>query len=118
MELFPPGKTLRLHAWSDRLHSDQPAALVLGSFALFFYPGPKLGTDLQRWHRSRSRLQASPSSAGDIREAVKASGFSSPESSRSTIPRTRIDFLIRVQEVSVLSEPRPSAQIERALCLR
>ena len=113
MELFPPGRLYDFMSWRIGCILVS-AALVLGSFVLFLYPGPKLGTDFRGGTEVEVAFKR-PVSAGDIREAVKGPAFSSPEIVTVNDPNNPHRFLIRVHEVSVIgAETR--AQIERALC--
>jgi preprotein translocase subunit SecF len=77
--------------------------LLLLSIASFFRPGLKLGTDFKGGTEVEVTLKGDVSTAG-VRAAVEKAGFSTPEVISVTDPQNPNRFLIRLQEVSALSE--------------
>jgi preprotein translocase subunit SecF len=113
MQLFPVGKVYdfmrfrALWAWLS-------VVLTVGTLVLLVYPGPALGTDF----RGGTELEVAFKKHVDdeeIRAAVSAAGFSSPDVIRVADPQEPERFMIRVQEVSTIEEGA-KRQIEQALC--
>ncbi len=115
--------------------------MVMASLVLIFYPGPRLGTDFKggtelevafcSLSKGASKSIEShlstcagttplsdrkPVTAGEIRSAVIHSGFSQPDVVRVDDPNFTSRYLIRVQEVSSISETKRQ-EVERLLCL-
>jgi preprotein translocase subunit SecF len=88
--------------------------MVLGSLALLFGLGPKLGTDFRGGTEVEVAFHTAVST-GQIRQVVQASGFSSPDVIAVEDPKNPHRFLIRVKEVSSI-EPPTQRRIERLLC--
>lgn len=86
--------------------------LVLGKVPGF---EPKFGTDFKGGTEIEVAFN-SPVTTGEVREAVQRSGFSTPDVIRIEDGKQQNHYLIRVQEVSVLSQ-ETQARVERALCL-
>lgn len=78
-------------------------------------PGIKLGTDFLGGTEVEVAF-TQPIEAGDVREAVERAGFASPEVVKVDTGKSANQFLVRVQEVSTLTEEQ-KASIESALCL-
>ncbi|MFZ5889576.1 MAG: protein translocase subunit SecF [Myxococcota bacterium] len=93
--------------------------LTVGSFFLILdkVPGihPKFGTDFKGGTEIEVAFK-SEVSAGEVRKAVEAAGFSTPDVVKVEDGKQKNHYLIRVQEVSTLSQAT-QASIERALCL-
>lgn len=88
--------------------------LLLGaSVVSFFVPGPKWGTDFKGGTEVEVVFKQATDSAR-VREAVEKSGFESPDV--VTVPDQANRFLIRVQEVSALSD-ETKTQLSAAMCL-
>jgi len=89
------------------------ALMVLASIILIFYPGPRLGTDFKGGTEVEVAFLKTVS-AGEIRSAVTHSGFSQPDVVRVDDPN-RVRYLVRVQEVSTISESK-RLEIEKLMC--
>jgi preprotein translocase subunit SecF len=115
MEFIKPGRQFDFMSrrW---LFIGISAALLIASIISFITPGPKLGTDFKGGTEIEVDFGAGVE-ANQIRKAVEQSGFESPDVIRvrdSGAEETN-RFLIRVQEVSALSEQQRS-QIRERLC--
>lgn len=88
--------------------------LLLLSIVSFIKPGPKLGTDFKGGTEVELAFQK-PVAAGDVRAAIEKRGFASPDVV-SVGEGASSHFLIRVQEVTVLTEDQKNA-IRTRLCL-
>lgn len=91
--------------------------LTLGStFLLLVWPGPNYGTDF----RGGTEIEVAftePTTSGEIRDAVVGSGqFSEPDVVEVQATPGVWQFLIRVQEISTVSDATKDA-IKKALCL-
>src|SRR5690606_7411408 len=75
---------------------------------------PKFGTDFKGGTEVEVAFKG-PVTTGDVRKAVEDAGFHSPDVVRVESTRQENHYLIRVQEVSTLTEEQVAA-IERALC--
>jgi preprotein translocase subunit SecF len=91
------------------------AFLLLLSIVTFFKPGPKLGTDFKGGTEVVVAF-LKPVDAGAIREAAVKSGFEAPDVVKVEDAKQPHAFMIRVQEVSALSEVDKAAIRER-MCL-
>ncbi|MRG91122.1 protein translocase subunit SecF [Polyangium spumosum] len=94
------------------------AALLLVSIIAFFKPGPQLGTDF----KGGTELEVAflqPTDAGEIRSAVESLGFNAPDVIRvkDSGAENAHRFLIRVQEVSALSDEQKEAIRQKACVL-
>jgi preprotein translocase subunit SecF len=89
--------------------------LLLLSAVSFFYPGPLLGTDFKGGTEVEVAFKKSVT-PGDVRAAVEKGGFSSPDIVSVTDASNPNHFLIRVQEVSVLT-PEQQKVVDAHLCL-
>ncbi len=88
--------------------------LVLSAFSLI-KPGPKLGTDF----KGGTEIEVDflkPVDGGAIRAAAVKAGFESPDVVQVNETGAQNRFMIRVQEVSAMSEPRKAA-VREHLCL-
>ena len=101
MQIFPVGKTwdFMTRRW---LFMGLSLVLSLGSVALMFFPGPKLGPDFVGGTEVEVAFQK-PVTPDQIRAAVTAGGLSSPEVIRVEDVKNPHRFLIRIQEVSTLT---------------
>lgn len=89
--------------------------LVLASFVALFYPGPRWGTDFSGGTEVEA-VFGEGIDAGAVREAVQKSDFESPDVVGVDSAQGRNQFIIRVKEVTTLTDEQ-KASIERALCL-
>ena len=115
MEFIKPGR--QFDFMSKRwLFIGISAALLIASIISFIKPGPKLGTDFKGGTEIEVNFGAGVE-ANQIRHAVEQSGFESPEVIRVKDSGTESSnrFLIRVQEVSALSDQQRAA-IRDHLC--
>lgn len=90
------------------------AFLILGSIILMFFPGPNYGTDF----RGGTEVEVAfgkPADAAQVRAALEASGFTTPDVVQIVDEKNPNHFLIRVQDVSAISDDQKGA-IEKALC--
>ena len=113
MQLFPPGKTFNFMG-QRRWFASLSFLLVVASIVMLFKPGPQLGTDF----RGGTEVEIAFKSAvtpQDIRSAVNAAGFSSPDVIAVADENNAHRYLIRVQEVSALGDAL-MREVERRLC--
>lgn len=89
--------------------------LAIAAIIGFITPGPRLGTDFIGGTEVEVAFKQ-PVEASQVREAVAAAGFSSPDVVRVDSPDNPHQFMIRVQEVSALDEAQQQA-ISQRLCL-
>jgi preprotein translocase subunit SecF len=90
-------------------------SLLILSVISFIKPGPKLGTDFKGGTEVEVAFKASMSSA-EVREAVHKAGFEAPDVVSVNDAANPNRFLIRVQEVSVLTDAQKERVRER-MCL-
>jgi preprotein translocase subunit SecF len=88
---------------------------VLLSTILCFVPGPVYGTDFKGGTEVEIAFGAAID-AGGVRRAVESVGFSSPDIVQVVDNNHPHHFLIRVQDVSAITEAEKDA-LRRALCL-
>src|SRR5581483_3832408 len=88
--------------------------LVVASVALTFYPGPNYGTDFRGGTEVEIAFGSQIDTAG-VRAAVEASGFQTPDVVQVVDPARPYHFLVRVQEVSAITDQEKDA-LRRALC--
>jgi preprotein translocase subunit SecF len=88
--------------------------LALGSIVLSFYPGPNYGTDFRGGTEVEVAFGASLDAAG-VRRAVETAGFQTPDVVQVVDPNKPHHFLIRVQDVSAITE-QDKVSLRRALC--
>ena len=96
-------------------------SIFLTLFSLFLVLGkvpgvtPKFGTDFKGGTEIEVAFKDAVS-AGEVRKAVEAAGFSTPDVVKVEDGKQKNHYMIRVQEVSTLSH-ETQAEVERALCL-
>ena len=113
MELFPHNKLydfMGVRFWSI----SASAIMMMASFVLIFYPGPRMGTDFKGGTEIEVAFTKAVG-AGEIRAAVTHSGFSQPDVVKVDDPKVPARYLIQVQEVSTIGEAKRQ-QIESQLC--
>jgi preprotein translocase subunit SecF len=113
MRLFPVGKVYDFMG-KRVLFAGLSIALALVSLVLIFYPGPKLGTDFKGGTEVEVEFKK-PVDTGRLRSAIEAGGFAHPDVIPVATTKGKDRYLIRVQEVSVLSEAQRN-RVHRALC--
>lgn len=91
------------------------AVLLLLSIIAFFVPGPRLGTDFKGGTEVEVAFKT-PVTSADVRQAVSKAGFDSPDVVSVADPANPHRFLIRVHEVSALSEQQKELLRDR-MCL-
>lgn len=89
-------------------------ALVIASFVLLFSGKARLGTDFKGGTEVEVAFKGSVEPR-QIRDAVARAGFETPDVIRVEDPKNPHRYLLRVHEVSTLSEETQRA-FERALC--
>jgi preprotein translocase subunit SecF len=89
--------------------------LVLLSIVSLFVPGPRLGTDFVGGTEVEIAFKKEID-AGTVRQAVEKKGFASPDVVQVRNPDNPWQYLIRVQEVSTLTEEQKAA-VRHQLCL-
>src|ERR1700690_1784557 len=113
MEFFKPGRVFDFMG-QRRFWIPLSFILVIGSIVLCFYPGPNYGTDF----RGGTEVEIAFNKAvdpGAVRQAVEAAGFQTPDVVQVVDPNSAYHFLIRVQDVSAITEPEKGA-LRAALC--
>jgi preprotein translocase subunit SecF len=113
MEFFKPGRVFDFMG-QRRFWIPLSFILVFISVALCFYPGPNYGTDF----RGGTEVEIAftkPIGAAAVREAVEGAGFQTPDVVQVVDPNNANHFLIRVQDVSAITEDEKAA-LRRALC--
>lgn len=113
MQLIPLGKVFDFMG-KRQLMASLSLLLVIGSVVLLFVPGPRLGTDFKGGTELELNFESDMTDE-QIRQAVTATGFSSPDVIRVHDAGEKNRFLIRVQEVSSIDEAAQT-EIGRALC--
>jgi preprotein translocase subunit SecF len=88
--------------------------VTVASVVALWYPGPKWSTDFKGGTEVEIAFLQQVSE-DQVREAVQAAGFSHPEVIRVNDTSNPNHFLVRVQEVSSISDEKKT-EIERALC--
>ena len=115
MQLFPVGKIFDFMK-NRRWFIGVSLFLVLSFARPARVPGPPARHRLPGRHRDRGGVHQSRDGAA-IRNAVTASGFSRPDVIRVNDTNNKNRYLIRVQDVSTISEAKQT-EIERAAVLR
>jgi len=113
MEFFKPGRVFDFMGMR-RLWFTISTLLVLGGIISMFYPGPNYGTDF----RGGTEVEVAfnkPVDAATVRSTVESSGFQTPDVVQVQDPDRRARFLIRVQDITVLSDGEKE-QLRKALC--
>ena len=113
MEIIKPGRQFDFMRWRWHFIGASLTLLLLSAIS-FFYPGPKLGTDFKGGTEVEIAFLA-PVNVGDVRAAVEKEGFAGPEVV-NIADATPNHYLIRVQEVTVLTEAE-KALIRQKMCL-
>lgn len=113
MQLFPLGRVYDFMG-PRKLFMSISLVSALTALVAVFYPGLTLGTDF----KGGTEIEVAFNShveASEVREAVVASGFPSPDVIKVDDATHPNRFLIRVQQVSTISTEK-QAQLERTLC--
>ena len=113
MEFFKPGRVydfMRVRKWWIALS----IFLVVASTISIFYPGPNYGTDF-RGGTEVEMAFLKPIDAGQLRRAVMKAGFAAPDIVQVVDKTNPYHFLIRVQEVTAISEGEKDS-LRHALC--
>ncbi|MCH2108592.1 MAG: protein translocase subunit SecF, partial [Polyangiaceae bacterium] len=113
MQLFPIGKVYDFMG-NRRIFAGLSLVLVITSIVLLFAPGPRLGTDFLGGTEVEVAFKKNVD-VNDIRNAVMAGDFSRPDVIRVQDANNPHRYLIRVQEVSTISEEL-TREIEKRLC--
>lgn len=90
------------------------ATLLVLSMLSFIYPGPKLGTDFKGGTEVEIAFTGTVT-AGEVREAAHKVGFEAPDVVAVADEKNPNRYLIRVQEVSALSDEQ-KATISTRMC--
>jgi preprotein translocase subunit SecF len=114
MELIKPGTQYDFMKWRWHFLGASLFLLVLSTIS-FFYPGPKLGTDFKGGTELEVAFKEAVT-AGEVRAAVEHSGFEAPEVVSVADKTNPNRFLIRVQDVTVLSE-KSKGILREKMCL-
>lgn len=114
MQLFPIGKVYDFMS-QRRIFIGLSLVLVFVSIVLLFKPGPQLGTDFIGGTEVEVAFEK-PVSPEAVRKAVMAADFSRPDVIKVQDDTNPHRYLIRVQEVSTISE-QDQVGIEKLLCL-
>jgi preprotein translocase subunit SecF len=113
MEFFKPGRVFDFMG-QRRYWIALSFTLVIVSIVLCFYPGPNYGTDF----RGGTEIELAftkPVDGAAVRHAVEKAGFQTPDVIQVVDPNNAYHFLIRVQDVSAITDEEKSA-LRRALC--
>jgi preprotein translocase subunit SecF len=113
MRFFSSGKVYDFMRWRAQFVV-LSFVFVFGSIALLALGYAKLGTDFRGGTEVEVAFK-SHVSVPDIRSAVAAAGFGTPDVIKVDDPKNPDRYLIRVQEVSTIA-PEVQTQAERALC--
>jgi preprotein translocase subunit SecF len=113
MEFFKPGRVFDFmgQRW---FWIPLSILLVVASVVLSFVPGPNYGTDFRGGTEIELAL-GKPVDVAAVRQAVEASGFRTPDVVQVVDPNKPYHFLIRVQDVSAITEDEKGS-LRRALC--
>jgi preprotein translocase subunit SecF len=113
MEFFKPGRVFDFMG-QRRFWIPLSFFLVIASVVLCFYPGPNYGTDFRGGTEVEIAFDKSVDAAS-VRSAVEAAGFQTPDVVQVVDPNNAYHFLIRVQDVSAITEQEKDA-LRAALC--
>jgi preprotein translocase subunit SecF len=113
VELVKPGRQFDFMSKRRYFIGASFVLLVLSVLALW-KPGLRLGTDFKGGTEVEIAFTG-PVSAGDVREAAHRAGFEAPDVVSVADPANPNRFLIRVQEVSALTEGQKAA-VRARLC--
>jgi preprotein translocase subunit SecF len=113
MEFFKPG---RVFDFMGQRGFWIPLSFILVAIStvLCFYPGPNYGTDF-RGGTEVEMAFGTKIDAADVRSAVQAAGFSTPDVVQVVDAKQPYHFLIRVQDVTAISDDEKAA-LRVALC--
>ncbi|HZU81613.1 MAG TPA: protein translocase subunit SecF [Polyangiaceae bacterium] len=114
MEFFKPGRVFDFmgQRW---FWIPLSFLLVIASVVLCFYPGPNYGTDFRGGTEVEIAF-SKPIDAAAVRHGIEAVGFQTPDVVQVVDPNNPYHFLIRVQDVSAITDEEKEA-LRRALCL-
>ncbi len=113
MQFFPVGAVYDFMK-HRRMFAVVSLLMVTASIIGLFVPGPSLGTDFKGGTEVEVAFKQAVD-PGDIRTAVTKAGFSRPDVIKVDDANNPHRFLIRVQEVSTIDEPK-RAELEKTLC--
>jgi preprotein translocase subunit SecF len=113
MEFFKPGRVFDFMS-VRRFWIPLSLILVVGSIILSFYPGPNYGTDFRGGTEIEIAFGQAIDAAG-VRRAVEDAGFKTPDVVQVVDPNKPHHFLIRVQDVSAITDQEKGA-LRSALC--
>jgi preprotein translocase subunit SecF len=113
MEFFKPGRVFDFMGVRWFWIPFSLIAVVV-SVVLCFFPGPVYGTDFKGGTEVEMSF-GKPLDAGGVRRAVESVGFSSPDIVQVVDGNHPYHFLIRVQDVSAITEGEKDA-LRSALC--
>lgn len=115
MEIIKPGRQFNFMG-ARRVFLAISLLLFAGSvFAFFVYPKPRLGTDF-RGGTEVEVVFGKELGPAEIRSAVESAGFAGPDVVRVTDSNFDHHFMIRVQEVSSITDEQQAA-LRTALCI-
>src|SRR5579883_3304345 len=114
MEFFKPGRVFDFmgQRW---FWIPLSFLLVIASVVLCFYPGPNYVTDFRGGTEVEIAF-SKPIDAAAVRHGIEAVGFQTPDVVQVVDPNNPYHFLIRVQDVSAITDEEKEA-LRRALCL-
>src|SRR5215472_10256381 len=114
MEFFKPGRVFDFMGVRVWWISFSFLAVIV-STVLCFIPGPNYGTDFRGGTEVEIAF-SKPVNAAAVRSTVEAVGFQTPDVVQVVDPNNAYHFLIRVQDVSAITDEERGA-LRRALCL-
>ena len=114
MELIKPGRQFDFMRWRWYFIGASLTLLALSAIS-FFYPGPIMGTDFKGGTEVEVAFKTAVE-ANAVRSAVEKTGFASPDVVSITDPANPNRYLVRVQEVSVLTEAQKN-KLRDKLCV-
>ena len=114
MQFFPVGKIYDFMG-KRKLFLVISSAVTLFAVVMLITPGPNLGTDFKGGTEIEVEFKSDPGTIA-LGNAVIASGFSAPDVIRVAENGAKNRYLIRVQEVTVLSDHDKDG-IRARLCL-
>jgi len=113
MEFFKPGRVFDFMG-QRMFWIPLSFILVIASTILCFFPGPNYGTDFRGGTEVEIAFKQNIDAAG-VRKAVVDAGFSTPDVVQVFDPSNAYHFLIRVQDVSAITDTEKNA-LKQALC--
>jgi preprotein translocase subunit SecF len=113
MQLFADGKIYDFMGKRSALVLAS-VVMVIGSLLLLFVKGPRLGTDFKGGTEVELTFRGDVTDT-QIREAVQSIGFSAPDVIHVKDEATNNRYLVRVEEVSAISDATRAAT-EQKLC--